>query len=398
VQYKVLYSLTANSAEVEAMAEIPATPAAWLDLWLETQKRSMEAWAELAKASGGEAPSSGGPWPDLFQKGVDAWWRTVTAGLPPGTHDAASKLMDIGKGYWRIGDAFNKLVEATRAVTPGDGDWQMAWQEGLKRFQESVCDAEGQVNPWSGFATFCGMPLDNWRRVVSSLSVFPGDFEQALRSEGPPGPEAVRRAMGRLLSTPPLGYTREWQEQVQEWAELWLEHGQAMHDYQTEIGSVGGRALDKLGSRLIARAQEGKPIESLREGYDLWIDCAEDAYAEVASGATFIAAQSRLTNTLMAVKRHEQQLVAELQSALNMPTRRELNTSHRRVQELRRELRALEGQMESLDLPRLHQELDGLRAELRALRADREQTRAAAPATPAAPAGGRRRAKAKEGG
>jgi class III poly(R)-hydroxyalkanoic acid synthase PhaE subunit len=378
------------------MAEIPVTPAAWMDLWLETQKRAMDAWADLAKASGGE-PAAGAGWPETFQRGVDAWWQTVTAGLSPSARGSASRLLDIGKGYWRIGEAFTQLLESVRGVTAGDGDWQKAWQEGIKRFQESVCDVEGQVNPWSGFATFCGMPLDNWRRVVSSLSVLPGDLEQALRSEGPPGPDTVRRAMGRLLSIPPLGYTREWQEQVQEWGALWLEHAQAMQDYQTAIGSVGGRALDKLGSRLLKRAQDGKPVESLREGYDLWVDCAEDAYAEVAGSAGFIAAQARLTNTLMAVKRHEQQLVAELQSGFNMPTRHELNTSHRRVHELRRELKRVEEQVQELGLARLQQDLEGLRAELRVLRAERAEGRAGAAhaSAPAAPRGRGARAKTK---
>jgi class III poly(R)-hydroxyalkanoic acid synthase PhaE subunit len=382
------------------MADIPMTPTAWMDLWLESQRRYVEAWGEMGRAAGagGAAATRADPWSEAMHKGLDAWWQTVAVGLPAGTREAASRFLDVGKGYWRIGEAFQHLVEASRGFMGGDGEWQKALQEGLKRFQDTVCGTEAQANPWSGLATFCGMPLDNWRRVVSSLSVLPGDLEKALRGEGPAGPETLQRALDRLLATPPLGYTREWQEQVQDWAGLWLDHGQALQEYQSQLGSVTTRAVDKLGARLLERAKDGKPIETLREAYDLWVDCAEDAYAEVASSPGFISAQARLTNTLMAVKRHEQQIVAEVQSGLNMPTRREMDTSHRRVQELRREIRGLEDRLD--ELPRLYQEVEGLRAEIRALRADQDARRPApaAAARPATSTSRRTRTKAEEGG
>lgn len=377
--------------------ETPTTPSAWANLWLETQQKYLEAWAGLP----GQGPATAEGWAQAFRRGQDAWWRAVSAGIPGEAREGADRLFDLSRGYWQMGESFRRLVESTQTVMGGGGDWPKAIQEGIKQFGESLCGPGSQENPWAGLATFCGMPLDNWRRVVSSLSVLPGDLEKAFRQEGPPGPDTLRRVVARLLAAPPLGYTREWQEQLQEWADLWLEHGQAMQEYQAELGKVTTGALDRLGARLLARAREGKPLESLREAYDLWVDCGEEAYAEVASGPAFISAQARLTNTLMAVKRHEQQLMAEVQSGLNMPTRRELDTSHKRVHELRRELRGLEGRIGDLDLPGLHRELEALRAEVRALRtAPRGDTGASPPAE----AGGvapRRRARAKnarEGG
>ena len=379
------------------MAEIPKTPTDWAGMWLESQKGYMDAWAELLRrGSEGAAPTAVAG-PEALRKGVETWWQMITAALPQGSRDVAHQLFDAGKGYWQVGDAFSKFVEAAQSMMAGGTDSQKALQEGLKRFQESVCGTGAQTNPWSGFATFCGMPLDNWRRVVSSLSAMPGDMEKALRAEGPAGPDAFRGAMGRLLSVPPLGYTREWQEELQEWGELWLKHGQAFHDYQTELGQVASRAIDKLGTRLLKRSQDGKPVESLREAYDLWVDCGEDAYAEVATSATFIAAQARLTNTLMAVKRHEQQLMAELQSGLNMPTRRELDTSHRRVQELRRALRGVENDLEDLDLPSLRKDLDALRAQVRALEAGRDGKGGASKGAPGKAASTPRRTRVRTG-
>jgi class III poly(R)-hydroxyalkanoic acid synthase PhaE subunit len=212
------------------------------------------------------------------------------------------------------------------------------------------------------------MPLQHWRRMSSSFSVLPGDVEKALRGEGPIGPSTLHRAMRDLLSTPALGYTREWQEELQELGQQWLEHAQSVQRYESVLGKVTSKAVELWGARTMALAREGKLPDSLRENYDLWVDCAEEAYAEIATSDEFAEVQARLTNSLMALKHHEQQLGEELQSALNMPTRSELDTSHRRVHGLRRELRNLQSQLEEQGLEALYEKIEALEKEVKTLR------------------------------
>ncbi len=82
----------------------------------------------------------------------------------------------------------------------------------------------------------------------------------------------------------------------------------------------------------------------------------------------FAKVQARLTNTLMAVKRQEQKMVDELLSAFNMPTRRELDASHRRVHQLQRQLWQLQETLDEAGILELRQEVAALRREVETLR------------------------------
>jgi polyhydroxyalkanoate synthase subunit PhaE len=58
----------------------------------------------------------------------------------------------------------------------------------------------------------------------------------------------------------------------------------------------------------------------------LLVDCGEEAYAEFTYTKEFSDLYGRLTNALMAVKHHGRNVVDEILGALNMPTRRGMNT------------------------------------------------------------------------
>jgi hypothetical protein len=54
-----------------------------------------------------------------------------------------------------------------------------------------------------------------------------------------------------------------------------------------------------------------------------------------------------MVNALMRLKRHEQSMMDEVMTALNMPTRRELDTTHQRVHGLQQQLGALQDTLEN---------------------------------------------------
>jgi class III poly(R)-hydroxyalkanoic acid synthase PhaE subunit len=212
------------------------------------------------------------------------------------------------------------------------------------------------------------MPMDNWRRVYSACSALPGDMEKALRSFSVPG-ESPETVLQRLFSMPTFGYAREWQEEVQRWQQLWLEHGEAVREYGQVLAGIASSAAERLGKKLYDLAGEGKTPETLRAFYDLWVDCGEETYAEAAVKPDFTRAQTRLVNTLMAVKRQEQKMVDEVLSSLNMPTRRELDTSHRRVHQLQRQVWRLQEAVDESGIRALREEVAALQREVSTLRA-----------------------------
>ena len=57
----------------------------------------------------------------------------------------------------------------------------------------------------------------------------------------------------------------------------------AAEGYEVElIQRANAQGLERLQARLAQRDAASPPIESLKALYDLWVDAAEDAYAEIA--------------------------------------------------------------------------------------------------------------------
>jgi polyhydroxyalkanoate synthesis regulator phasin len=342
-----------------------SSAAPWLNLWLDSQRQWWDAWTNLTQSGQAASTASGTP-SNPWQPALDFWTnllrphQTSPASTPPG--EAAFPAYALGgwadiwlksqRHYWELWQQ-----SAGRLAGPAQGE-----------------GGGGGPNPMAGFANLWGMPLDNWRRVCSAFSFMPGDMEKAVRDPGSPyGPESLHRTMVGFLSMPTVGYTREWQEELQRWVLLWLNHFEAQRDYGGVLGRIVWRASELFTQTLRGKPANDETLTSLRAFYNQWIDCAEEAYGEIAVSEDFVRAQSRLTNSLFAIKRQEQKMMEEAQSALNMPTRRELDTSHRRVHQLQRRVWNVEQALEEANGgAAVRAELAALREEVEALRAGKQ--------------------------
>jgi len=159
----------------------------------------------------------------------------------------------------------------------------------------------------------------------------PGDFLQDFKTNN------FREVTDKFLSVPGIGYTKESQEQVQEGIRLWNDYQRTANEYIHAISKVGLDALEAMRFRILEMAEKGEVINSLREIYDLWVDSNEKAYAAYVYTDEYSEIYGRMTNALMAVKKHSSNTVDEMLASLNMPTRKTVNAMLERQQELRRE-------------------------------------------------------------
>lgn len=350
-------------------------PNDWAALWGDAQQKYWQSWMDISRQTAdafvGKKPE---PPPNPWTQGFDAWAKLATGAMPSESRDWAAKLADANRGYLHMGEMLWKMLSASPAPTASPDAWWQAVNQGVKQMQDSFAAGVGAgKDPWAGFATFWGMPHDNWRRVYSACSAMPGDMEKVFRNFSQPG-ESPEAAINRLFSIPNLGYTREWQDEAQEWQRLWLEHSQAARDYGQVLSGIAAKAGEILGKKLCDLAAEGKTPETLRDFYNLWVDCGEEAYADAATTADFTRGQARLVNTLMAVKRQEQKMIDEVLSGLNMPTRRELDTSHRRLHQLQRQVWRLQEALDESGIRALREEVAALQREVEALRGHSDES------------------------
>jgi len=163
---------------------------------------------------------------------------------------------------------------------------------------------------------------------------------------------------------PGFGLHREQQAHQQALIAAMLESAEQQRRYQALILKANAQGLERLQDKLADHVEPGRQLESLKALYDLWVDAAEEAYAEIALSDEFREVYGAMVNAQMRERQLVQEHLEDLCRQLGLPTRSEVDSLGRRLQEVRRELRAAAG------VP-VAAELAALREELRALKASR---------------------------
>ena len=311
------------------------------DSWLKLQQQYWEGLAEMGrKAMGLDAPKQN-PW----EAALDQWWKTVSPAASDPAKVFMDRLMEQGKAY------FATVERLTRGLTSGSNasvgldalnstfeDMQRAFTGGLSGFGNGGAD-DGMRR----MLGFWEMPLDNWQRMMSSLSpMMPGDLLRNMPHD------QVKDRVDRMLSAPGLGYTREEQAQYQDLLRRTMDYQSALQDYMGFFGKLGIKSVERLKALIQARADSDEPIDSARDLYDSWVSCCEAAYADEVSSPEYARIHGRLVNAQMALKQRMAVMVDETLGAMNMPTRSELRTLQDRMQETRRENKHLRRELDAI--------------------------------------------------
>lgn len=284
---------------------------AWMPDWQSVQQQLFSAWTDATRASA--APSN------PVQEGFEAWTRLL--GGRDSSNDVLGKMVGGAKQFAEFMQGAIGQMATTRPemATPG------AIREALEK-------AMG------------GMGLDK-NPVLDAL--------RGLNSEGAKGFEDLFRdylknikpleqdARG-LMSLPAFGMNRESQERKQALARAFADYQEQNTRYNTLMFKASRLGLDKFESKLEERSEPGREITSMRGLYDVFVDAAEEGYAEVALSDEFREVYGELVNSQMRVRQLIQGEVERSTASLGMPGRSELDTVHQRMHDLRKRVVELE--------------------------------------------------------
>jgi class III poly(R)-hydroxyalkanoic acid synthase PhaE subunit len=307
----------------------------WNSDWMETQQKYWQAWTDMGlKAMGGKAPATS-PW----EGALDHWWQALAPAASKESKEFIDKLLDQGKMFLRMTDDFHRNLGQGAGMEDWSALVQKTFGDPLGAFQAGTGN-DGEA--LHRVMAFWELPFDNWQRMVSSLSLLPGD---ALRNMPH---DQVKDSLHRFLSAPGLGYAREEQGQYQDLVRRGIHYQNAMQDYMKFFSGLGVKSAERMRERLEKLSTEDKAIDSARGLYDLWVGCCEDVYAEQVMTPEYALLHGKLVNALMALKHRLTTMVDETLGALNMPTRAELRTLQDRLQETRRENKLLRQDLDAL--------------------------------------------------
>ena len=133
--------------------------------------------------------------------------------------------------------------------------------------------------------------------------------------------------MKSWLKLPAFGFLREHQEHQQKGAVAFVEYQEQVARYNAQMLEAARRGFELFEGKLAEREQPGRQIESLRALYDLWVDAAEEAYAEIALSREFQEIYGELTNAQMRLRAQIQQEVERLSVDLGMSAPSAIATS-----------------------------------------------------------------------
>jgi hypothetical protein len=126
---------------------------------------------------------------------------------------------------------------------------------------------------------------------------------------------------------------RGW-ELITQLAQLQAQLASHWHDIATG-------ASQQFVARLGAHAAVGPPtLEGALKLYELWVDCAEQAYAASVHKDEFAQLQSQLANVSAALVVEQRRYAEGLARAFGLPTRNEIDSLEAELKELRRQLAA----------------------------------------------------------
>ncbi|NIN35240.1 MAG: class III poly(R)-hydroxyalkanoic acid synthase subunit PhaE [Gammaproteobacteria bacterium] len=308
------------------------TSSSWTEDWMKTQRQYLDAMSAFHNSSANSTENKTNTNTNPMAGAMDFWWQTLSPKISEENLEFIDNMAEQGRVFYALSEQFINLLKAINEAAETEENWENVLTSQFDALKSFFTDMDNGKNVVSGMMNAWSLlPMDTLQRSFSSGSIMPGDFLEDLK------PEALEEVTDKFLSIPGVGYTRESQENIQNGIRLWNKYQNTHREYNNAMFKVGIRALDNMREKIVKMSIEGKEIKSMREIYDIWVDCNEDAYSDYVFTEEYSDLYGKLTNALMAVKLNGQNIVDEFLKTMNIPTRHSMNTTNRRQQQLRRE-------------------------------------------------------------
>jgi len=296
------------------------------------------------------ATSQGSDFEALARQYWTAWGDAMRGAATPAGHAAGPQAagMQAGVKAWHDGiDWWTQLVHGKRSEV----------NDVVERFNSQARSWYGQMQgvaaQFAGQNAGAGDVARAWKQALGAVgeNPFPEMF-RAMRGQGQQGLDqwiedaspyldAWKREGASWLGMPAFGFARERQERMQALVQAQVDYQDKSSAYNALMMKSAQRAYEVFEDKLAERSEPGRQLQSARAMFDLWIDSAEEAYAEIALSPEFRKVYGELVDAQMRVRSGMQKEVEQMSEKLGMPTRSEVDSAHRKIAELERQLRRM---------------------------------------------------------
>lgn len=275
------------------------------------------AWGEAMRQGAAGAGLPGANQPGWHQ--ATQWWTQLMPGVQPDAMGAVHRFNQLASGW------FGQMQQVAAQFAGQDGsaaDIARAWREALGA---DTANANPFADLFRAMRSGGQESLDNWLEQAAP-------YLQALRN-------VAGSDQSRWLHLPTFGPAREHQERWQALLQAQQDCQQCSNDYNALMLKTLQHALSLFEDKLAEHEEPGRQLTTARALFDLWIDAAEDAYAQAALSESFREVYGALTNAQMRLRSSVQVEIEKISGLLGMPTRTEIDSAHRKIVQLERAMR-----------------------------------------------------------
>ena len=173
-------------------------------------------------------------------------------------------LLKQARTYLAFGEQLQPLSDRLHETLGQDGDWGESLRQHFDQLKTALAEAADDPTGHPDLARLWTVSLDTWQQTAASLGV--------------------------PATLAPLASAK---------TEAWQTYQQVQGQYLDLLRQAARGALDLMEQRLGERAAAGATVESLRELYNLWVECNEDTYGRMLRSPDYGALNGRLLNALL---------------------------------------------------------------------------------------------------
>lgn len=260
-------------------------------------------------------PASAGDAPQDWRKAVDWWSQLLPTQAAPQAQEAINRFR-------------------TQA-----GDWLGTMQQVAAQFAGRDTSANEVADAWRQAVQGQGEQLMQWT-LGSLRGGSPGGFDPWLQ-EAAQTLQKWREENAPWLDMPAFGLNRNHQSRLQKLARAQQDFQAQSEAYGEQLKAAIEQAFARFASKLSEHESSGSQLTSARALFDLWIEAAEESYADVALSNQFREVYGGFANAHMRLRAALQEEIEQLSECIGMPTRSEMDAAHRRIAELERLVRRM---------------------------------------------------------
>ncbi len=172
-------------------------------------------------------------------------------------------LLNQARTYLAFGEQLQPFSERFHETLNPEGDWGETVRLHFDQLKTALTKAADDPGGHPELARLWNVTLDTWQQVAATL--VPATLAP------PADPQSI----------------------------AWQTYQQIQGQYLNLLRQAAKDALDLLEQRLGERATTGATVESLRELYNLWVECNEDTYGRMLRSPAYGELNGRLLNALL---------------------------------------------------------------------------------------------------